>query len=130
MAERPEDRGSLQPHEPAELHGLSVLSRFLKKDQSDSRVRAARFIAVAADLAQIVFFPVFSEGIASVLNDALDFVVAAAMVALLGWHWAFLPTFLSEMIPLWDLVPTWTVAVFIVTRHKRLGGTDSPPPPA
>jgi hypothetical protein len=35
---------------------------------------------------------------------------------LIGWHWAFLPTFVSELIPLWDLVPTWTAAVFFATR--------------
>ncbi len=121
MADAPKLPSPL-PREP-ELPSLGLLSRFLKKDQSPARVRWARLIAVAADLLQIVFFPAFSEGLVSIVNDVLDVVVAIVMVALLGWHWAFLPTFLSEMIPVWDLVPTWTLAVLIVTR----GGAKSPP---
>lgn len=87
------------------------------------RVRAARAIAVAADLLQIVVLPVFAPGAASPWNDALDVLVAGAMVLLIGWHWAFLPSFLAELLPGLDLVPTWTAAVFFVTRGK---GRPSP----
>ncbi len=80
------------------------------------RVRAARGIAIAADFLQIVVFPVFLPGAASIVNDALDAAVALAMLALVGWHWAFLPTFLAELVPFFDLVPTWTAAVFFATR--------------
>jgi hypothetical protein len=83
---------------------------------SPGRVRAARVIAVLADLAQIVLLPVFAVGGASPWDDTLDLAVAAAMTWLVGWHWAFLPTFLSELVPFWDLVPTWTAAVFFATR--------------
>jgi hypothetical protein len=82
------------------------------------RIRAARLLAVAADFVQIVAFPIFGGGGASPWNDALDFVVAAAATALVGWHWAFLPTFFAELVPGLDLVPTWTVAVFLATRGK------------
>ena len=94
---------------------------------SPARVRAARALAMLADLAQIAVFPAFSEGVFSPANDALDVVVAAALSALLGWHWVFLPSFLSELIPMWDLVPTWTAAVWYVTT-----GTSPPEalPPA
>ncbi len=81
-----------------------------------SRVRAARAIAIGADFLQIVVFPVFWPGAASIVNDALDAAVALAMLVLVGWHWAFLPTFLAELIPFFDLVPTWTAAVFLATR--------------
>ena len=60
-----------------------------------------------------------------------------ALVTLVGWHWAFLPSFLSELIPMWDLVPTWTAAVWYVTSGALPGpGAPSarveppPPPPA
>jgi len=33
------------------------------------------------------------------LNNAIDVATAIAMVSLVGWHWAFVPTFLAEMIP-------------------------------
>jgi hypothetical protein len=89
-----------------------------------ARVKTARWIAVAADFLQIVVFPAFAPGAASPWDDALDAFVAVAMVSLVGWHWAFLPTFLAELVPGLDLVPTWTAAAFFVTR-----GQGKPAPP-
>jgi hypothetical protein len=85
---------------------------------SPSRVRVARAIAIAADVAQIVVFPVFAAGGISPWDDVLDVAVAGLMTWLIGWHWAFLPTFVSELVPFWDLVPTWTAAVFFATRGQ------------
>jgi hypothetical protein len=88
-------------------------------DQSNAvpgRVRAARLFAVAADIVQILVFPLFAPGLASPWNNALDLLVALAMVWLIGWHWAFLPSFFAELVPGLDLVPTWTAAVFFATR--------------
>jgi hypothetical protein len=85
---------------------------------SSGRVRAARTIAMAADLVQIVVFPAFAGGGVSPWDDALDVAVAGLMTWLVGWHWAFLPTFVSELVPFWDLVPTWTAAVFFATRGQ------------
>lgn len=84
---------------------------------SDRRKRWARVIAVAADSLEIIIFPAFFPGILSPLNGVLDVLVAIVMVALLGWHVAFIPTFLAELIPAVGLFPTWTVAVFYVTRR-------------
>ena len=106
-----------------------------------ARIRAARAIAMLADLAQIVVFPAFSQGGLSPINDALDVAVGLALTWLVGWHWAFLPSFLSELIPIWDLVPTWTAAVWYVTSGALppAGGPPGPhsarveppsPPPA
>jgi hypothetical protein len=81
-------------------------------------VIAARIIAAVADLAQLVFLPLFAEGVASPVNDALDVVVGAIMIWLLGWHLAFLPAFVVEALPFGDLAPSWTLAVFLVTRSK------------
>lgn len=80
------------------------------------RVWSARGIAVAADLLQIVLFPLFLPGAVSPWSDALDLAVAGAMTVLLGWHWAFLPSLVAEVVPGLDLVPTWTAAAFFVTR--------------
>ncbi len=82
------------------------------------RVFAARVIGVAADVIQIVLFPLFAAGAASPWNDALDLLVALAMIWLVGWHWAFLPSLFAELVPGLDLVPTWTAAVFFATRAK------------
>ncbi len=87
--------------------------------------KAALAIALAADALQIVFFPLFGEGALSPLEDALDIVIAILLTRLLGWHWAFLPSFAAELIPGVDLVPTWTLAVLIVNRSM-----PAVPPPA
>jgi hypothetical protein len=69
------------------------------------------------DALQIAILPLLFPG--SPWNNLLDLVTGAVMVALLGWHVAFLPTFVTELIPFVDLFPTWTVAVLYVTRRKK-----------
>ena len=81
--------------------------------------RLAWTIAIAADLIQWVALPLFAGGAVSPLNGALDVAVAVMMIRLLGWHWAFLPTFAVELFPLFDLAPTWTLAVLLATRGKK-----------
>jgi hypothetical protein len=96
---------------PAPLHPSRKNARW--------RRLGALAIAVAADTVQIALLPLFIEGAAAPWNDALDVCVMAAMVFLLGWHMAFLPAFLGELVPFLDLFPTWTAAVlFVVTRKK------------
>jgi len=82
------------------------------------RIRLAWIVAAAADAIQIGGFPVFGEGFMSPLNDALDVVVAIALIYLVGWHIAFVPTIVVKALPFADLAPTWTLAVFIATRGK------------
>src|SRR5216683_4588082 len=85
---------------------------------SAGRVRAARAFAIAADILQIAVFPVFAPGAVSPWDDGLDFLVAAVLTWLIGWHWVFLPSFAAELVPGLDLVPTWTAAVFFATRGR------------
>jgi hypothetical protein len=86
-------------------------------------VLAARVLAVLADGLQLGLLPLFVGGGLSLANDVLDVLVAGAMIALVGWHWAFVPTFLAELVPGLDLVPTWTMAALLVTRS---GGSGPP----
>ena len=72
---------------------------------------------MAADAVQLGLLPLFVEGAASIVNDVLDAVIAVVMVVLVGWHWAFVPAFFAELVPVVDLAPTWTLAVFIATRR-------------
>jgi hypothetical protein len=83
-----------------------------------ARIRLAWIIAVAADAIQIGAAPFVAEGFMSPLNDALDIAVAIALIFLIGWHLAFIPSFFVKMLPVADLAPTWTLAVFIATRGK------------
>ena len=89
----------------------------MRPDLTPAAVRTARWIAVGADLLQIVLLPAVFPGALSPASTAIDVVVAAVLLRLLGWHWAFLPTFVAELTPFLDLVPTWTGAVFLATRH-------------
>lgn len=84
-----------------------------------SRIRIARVIAVSADALQLGLFPLFAEGFVSPLDDALDVFVCVMLTYLLGWHYSFLPSFVVKVLPVADLVPTWTIAVFLATRQKR-----------
>jgi hypothetical protein len=90
---------------------------------SPERVRNARILAVVADAVQIAAFPVFFNPVLEPLNLVFDVVMALVFIGLVGWHWALLPAFISEAIPGWDLVPTWTAAVFLATRRREVEAT-------
>ena len=89
---------------------------FLKTIKSPEQ-RKAWFVAILADAIQLIGMPLFVEGGFSPLDTALDVVVGGILIKLLGWHWAFLPTFAAELVPGLDLFPTWTAAVFFATRQ-------------
>lgn len=94
------------------------------------RVLAARSIAILADAVQLGVLPLFAEGIFSVVNDALDVAVAVALALLVGWHWSFIPAFVAELVPMLDLVPTWTASVLLATRGEITPELPPAPPPA
>ena len=90
------------------------------------RARMALLVALAADVVQWMLVPLVVGGFASPINNAIDIGVAVAMIVLVGWNWAFLPTFLAELIPVVDLVPTWTIAVWLDTRGRKAGPERGP----
>ena len=75
-------------------------------------------IALLADAAQWVWLPLVIGGALSPINNVIDIAVALVMIRLVGFHWAFLPTFIAELVPFVDLVPTWTLAVWLATRGR------------
>jgi hypothetical protein len=89
----------------------------MSREITAGRIKAARIIAVAADLIQLALFPVTIEGAISPVDDGLDVLVAGIMVYLLGFHWAFLPSFAAKLVPVADMIPTWTLSVMIATRN-------------
>jgi hypothetical protein len=96
---------------------------------STRKVWIARSIAVAVDLFQIAAAPLFAEGFLAPFDPVIDVLTAAIMIALLGWHIAFVPTFIVESLPFADLAPTWTIAVLIVTRKTPLNPNSPAPNP-
>lgn len=102
------------------------------KSLKSPELRTAWIVAVAADALQIGAMPLFAAGGVSPADTALDLVVGAVLIRLLGWHWAFLPSFLAELVPGFDLFPTWTAAVLFVTHQRVTSGEPEilPPGPA
>lgn len=91
---------------------------------SKARLRAAWIVAVAVDAIQI---PVEATGLLGwIVGAGLDVVTMAVLWALVGFHWAFLPSFLTEWIPYVDYAPLWTLAVLLATRGR---GEDTLPAP-
>ena len=84
---------------------------------TSSRIRAAYTIAIATDLVQFGLGP-FGWTFA---DEILDVVALIATTKLLGFHPLLLPTFLLELVPVIDVLPTWTgcVALVVAMRKKQ-----------
>src|SRR5690242_5985408 len=80
------------------------------------RIGLAFMIAAVTDGVQLVLGPV---GWAFV-DEALDLVAMLLTCAALGFHVLLLPTFIIELVPIADMLPTWTgcVAAVVVLRKR------------
>jgi hypothetical protein len=107
---------------------VGMLEDFLRSLKTREEL-SAWVVALAADTLQVAVFPLFVEGAFSPADVVLDAVVAVMLIRLLGWHWAFLPTLMVEALPGVDLFPTWTAAVFFVTRQLHRPGEPVILPP-
>ena len=96
---------------------------FMQLPQS-TRSKIALAVALSADLLQIIIFPMFGPGFFSPAEDVLDISVAAALWALLGWHYSFIPALVAESIPGLALVPTWTASALLAINSKKRTATD------
>jgi hypothetical protein len=105
---------------------MGVLEHF--KFLKTPEIRLAWMVALAADAIQMAALPLFAEGAVSPADTVLDLVVGAILVRLLGWHWAFLPTFAVELLPGFDLFPTWTAAVWYVSHQLTAESTETSDP--
>jgi len=85
-------------------------------------MRRAWFVAIAADVIQWGLFPLFAWGGLGPWNVGVDLLVAFLLTRWMGWHLAFLPAFVTELIPLANFVPSWTLAMWIVTKLRGKKG--------
>jgi hypothetical protein len=100
------------------LEGRTIL-KHPRSSPGKSRFVAAAALAIAADILQVVIFPLFITGAESPVDDVLDLGLAGILLYLLGWQWEFLPSFVGKLVPGVDLVPFWTLAVVNVYRKSR-----------
>ena len=95
------------------------------------RVWLARGLALAIDGLQIGLLPLFAGGAVEGAAVAVDVAAAALFIWLCGFHYAFLPTVVAEVVPMLDLFPSWTAAVMFATRASRRAlpapGGEKPP---
>jgi hypothetical protein len=97
----------------------------MREDLTAEQVRTARLVAIVADALQVLLLPAFFPAAVPPANNLIDLAVAIILLRLLGWHWAFLPAFLAELVPFVDLVPSWTAAVYLATRN-HVGAAEAP----
>lgn len=89
----------------------------MSRPLSTGRRRAAWAVAIAVDAVQI---PVEATGLLGwLLGAGLDLATMVVLTALVGFHWAFLPSFVTEWVPYLDYAPLWTLAVLIATRGRK-----------
>jgi hypothetical protein len=82
-----------------------------------SRIKAAYAVAIATDVLQFGLGP-FGWAF---FDEILDVVALVATTRLLGFHPLLLPTFIIELVPVVDVLPTWTgcVALVVASRNKQ-----------
>ena len=84
-----------------------------------STLAAAYAVGICADLMQLCIIPLLPDGFLNPLNDVSDAIACIILTRLIGFHFAFLPSFLIKLIPVVEIAPTWTLAVIIATRNLR-----------
>ena len=87
---------------------------------TSSRIRAAYAVAIAADALQFGLGP-FGWAF---FDEVLDVIALVATTKLLGFHPLLLPTFILELLPVLDVLPTWTGCVALVVAMRK---KQSPP---
>jgi hypothetical protein len=89
-----------------------------------TRIILALAVAIAADSVQFILGPLGW----TLVDQVID---AAAMVLtmwILGFHILLLPTFVVELVPVIEELPTWTACVAAVIALRKRGQPATPPP--
>ena len=63
------------------------------------------------------------------LDEGLDVVAMILTSAALGFHMLLLPTFVMELIPVADMLPTWTGCTAAVVMLRKRAQAQAPPLP-
>lgn len=91
-----------------------------------TRVVLALTVAVAADGLQFLLGPLGW----ALIDQAIDLVAMALTMWILGFHILLLPTFVVELIPVADMLPTWTgctIAVIALRKREQKSSPAVPP---
>ncbi len=109
---------------PLKLNRLLLAPKLTRK-----RIVLALSVALIADGLQMLLGPLGWAG----LDQAIDFLAMLLVSWMIGFHILLLPTFVAELIPLVDDLPTWTACAFAVIvlrkREQRQPPSRNPPQP-
>ena len=102
-----------------------MLQIFQPPTLTRSRVRLAYAIAVTTDVAQFLLGPLGWAG----ADEILDLAAMILTWRVIGFHPLLLPTFVIELLPFTDMLPTWTgcVALVVAVRTRQQPVSDEPP---
>jgi hypothetical protein len=87
------------------------------------RIWFAYAVAVVADGIQIALGP-FGWAL---VDQGLDVLAMLLIMAALGFHVLLLPTFVLELLPVSDMLPTWTACTAAVVLLRKRSQSQSPP---
>ncbi len=93
---------------------------------SRGRILLAFAVAMATDVIQLALGPLGW----SLFDEVIDVFAMAATTFLLGFHPLLLPTFLIELVPIVDMLPTWTGcvgALVLLRKHQQRKPPVMPP---
>lgn len=104
-------------------------NRLLPPELTRRRIWLAYGIALCADGLQFILAPLGPAGWIFI-DDVIDVVAMLLLTLVLGFHPFFIPSFIAELIPVVDMLPTWTgcTALVIATRRRRATPAATPPP--
>ena len=89
-----------------------------------TRIIFALAVAVIADGLQFFLGPL---GWAP-LDQIIDLIAFVLTVWAIGFHLLLLPTFIAEIFPVVDMLPTWTACVIAVIVLRKRAQRAVPPP--
>jgi hypothetical protein len=90
-----------------------------------TRIILALAVAVTADGLQFLLGP---AGWA-LPDQAIDLLAMLLTAWAIGFHLLLLPTFIAELFPVVDMLPTWTACVIAVIALRKRAQNAAPPPP-
>jgi hypothetical protein len=102
------------------------LEKFFRAPQlTRLRMVAALAVAVVADGLQLLLGPL-GWAFPDQIIDAVAMILTAWLI---GFHVLLLPTFVAELVPVLDDLPTWTACVIAVIALRKREQRVAPPTP-
>ncbi len=100
-----------------------MVNPFRAKPLTRARIATAMAVAVLADAVQIAAGPLGWVGFVQVV-DVIAMIITSLLI---GFHPLLLPTFIIELVPIVDMVPTWTGCVGAVLLLRKRSEPSAPP---